>query len=83
VNSTLRCAEGRGDEPLSSDTPRCHPTPMLTRSTVVATTRQHKIHGRLSPCKPECLEMGEWVLSDSDLGIETGGGEGAVGRWAG
>ena len=73
MNNTLRCAEGRGDEPLSSGTPRCHPTPMLTRSTVVATTRQHKIHGRLRPCEPECLEMAEWAPSKSGLGIETGG----------
>ena len=83
MSSTLRCAEGRGDEPLSSDTPKRHPKPMLTRSTVAATTRQHKIHGRLRPCEPECLEMAEWAPSKSGLGIETGGGESAVGRWAG
>jgi len=81
VNSTLRCAEGRGEEPLRLDTPRCHPTPMLTETMVAAATRQHMIHDGLKPCQPECLEIAVRVLSASDLGMETGGGEDVVRRW--
>ena len=80
MNSIFRCVDGRGDEPLSSDTPRCHPTPMLTGAMIAATARQHKIHGGMR--LRQCLEIAirALTLSESDLDIETGGGGDVVGR---
>jgi len=79
VNTTLRCAEGRGDEPSRPDTPRCHPTPMLTEIIVAAATRQHRIHRGMGPCQG--LEIAVRALSAMDLGMETSGGEDVVRRW--
>jgi hypothetical protein len=45
-NNTLRAAEGRRDDPfrLRSGMRSCHPTMMLTKTTVAATMAQHRIH---------------------------------------
>lgn len=79
VNSTFRCAVGREDEPLRSETPSYHPTPTLTESMVAAATRQHRTHGGMMTC--QFLEIAVRALSESDLDMETCGGEDAVGRW--
>jgi hypothetical protein len=79
MNGTFRCVVGRGDEPLTSDTPRHHPTPMLTEH---SRSRNETAIGSMAVCGPAGVWKSRYGHCPSRiLVVETCGGEDVVVGW--